>query len=83
MASNFKNHTPTIVAYSPRPEYPASLLDRSGNPVYGDAGIGILAFHLLEPVPLSAGREFHKIVTRFYFFLNLNSPLLAARDEFK
>jgi len=30
-------------------------------------GIGIYAFRLLDPVPLSAGREFHKIVTRFYW----------------
>jgi hypothetical protein len=42
-------------------------LKRSGNPVFGAAGIGILAFHLLDPVPLSAGREFHKIVARFYY----------------
>jgi hypothetical protein len=48
------------------PKYPKSLLKRSGNPVFGAMGIGILAFHLLDPVPLSVGREFHKIVTRFY-----------------
>jgi hypothetical protein len=38
------------------------------DPFFGAAGIGILAFHLLDPVPLSAGREFHKIVARFYFY---------------
>jgi len=48
------------------PKYPKSVLKRSGNPVFGAAGIGILAFHLLDPVPLSAGLEFHKIVARFY-----------------
>jgi hypothetical protein len=42
------------------------LLKRSVNPAFGAEGIGILAFHLLDPVPLSARREFHKIVTRFY-----------------
>jgi hypothetical protein len=40
------------------------------DPVFGAAGIGILAFRLLDPVPLSAGREFHKIVARFYFNLS-------------
>jgi hypothetical protein len=47
-------------------EIPRSLLKRSVNPAFGAAGIGILAFHLLDPVPLSAGREFDKIVARFY-----------------
>jgi hypothetical protein len=44
------------------PKYPESLLKRSGNPVFGAAGIGILAFH-----QLSGLAAFHKIVTRFYF----------------
>jgi hypothetical protein len=35
-------------------------------PVNGAAGIRILAFLLLNPVSLFAGREFHKIVARFY-----------------
>jgi hypothetical protein len=50
------------------PKYPKSVLKRSRNPVFGAAGIRILAFHLLDPVPLSAGREFHKIVARFYLY---------------
>jgi hypothetical protein len=41
------------------------LLKRSGNPVFWAAGIGILAFRLLDPAGYL--REFHKIVTRFYF----------------
>jgi hypothetical protein len=49
------------------PKYPKSVLKRSGNPALGAAGIGILVFHLLDPVPPSAGREFHKIVARFYW----------------
>jgi hypothetical protein len=48
------------------PKYPKSVLKRSGNPVFRAARIGILDFHLLNPVPLSAGREFNKIVARFY-----------------
>jgi hypothetical protein len=42
------------------------MLVCSGNPVFGATGIELLAFRLLDPVPLSAGREFHKVVTRFY-----------------
>jgi hypothetical protein len=47
-------------------KYPKSLLKRIENPVFGAAGIGILAHHLLDPVPPSAGLEFYKIVSRFY-----------------
>jgi hypothetical protein len=44
------------------PKYPKSLLKRSGNPVFGAAGIGILVFRQLSGIA-----AFHKIVTRFYF----------------
>jgi hypothetical protein len=37
------------------------LLKRSGNPVFGAAGIGILTFRQLSGIA-----AFHKIVTRFY-----------------
>jgi hypothetical protein len=50
-------------------EFPAACRNEVEIPTLGAAGIGILAFHLLDLVPLSAGREFHKIVTRFYFFV--------------
>jgi len=40
----------------------SALLKRSGNPVFGGEGIGILAFRQLSGIA-----AFHKIVTRFYF----------------
>jgi hypothetical protein len=43
------------------PKYPKSLLKRSGNPVFGAAGIGILAFRQLSGIA-----AVHKIVKRFY-----------------
>ena len=49
-------------------EFRAACWSVTEIPTPGAAGIGILAFRLLDPVPLSAGREFHKIVTRFYFY---------------
>jgi len=61
------------------PKYPKSVLKRSRNPVFGAAGIGILAFHLLDPVPLSAGREFHKIVARFYSAFSDPNLLLTEK----
>ena len=41
-----------------------------GSEVQGTKGLRVNAGsdRLLDPVPLSAGREFHKIVTRFYLF---------------
>jgi len=43
------------------PKYPKSLLKRSGNPVFGAAGILILAFRQLSGIA-----AVHKIVKRFY-----------------
>jgi hypothetical protein len=37
------------------PKYPKSVLKRSGNPVFGAAGIGILAFRLLDPEDKPSG----------------------------
>jgi hypothetical protein len=65
----------------PIPKYPKSVLKRSGNSVFGAAGIGILAFHLLDPVTLSAGREFHKIVARFYFYNQMNQGVNMAEKK--
>jgi len=36
-------------------EIPRSLMERSGNPASGATGIGILAFHLLDPASVLAG----------------------------
>jgi two-component system, NtrC family, sensor histidine kinase HydH len=55
------------------------MLVCSGNSVFGATGIEILAFRLLDPVPLSAGREFHKVVTRCYSGLKPVLYLYAIR----
>ena len=52
-----------------------------GNPVFGAAGRGILAFRLLDPVPVSAGREFPKIVARFYCSLGASEFSLDCSDS--
>jgi hypothetical protein len=49
------------------------LLKRSGNPVFGAAGIGILTFRQLSGIA-----AFHKIVTRFYCGIQYMITLLNA-----